>query len=212
MPGLHRFWRLVTRDLPDKVKFLFAQRPEDELISSNAFIALDNVIRLPNQPLGVLASGEVEDIIRLRADEVGQPVRTLQKALTMYQGHPYAIQAAMEIVKRRDPSRTYPRPDEDRRRPMAASLPDRRDAIRLFEAYAILEVAVPQDVIQGVSGLDSPAMKRLLNNTYLRGLLQDEGQGGGCITQSWPIMCESRSLRPAEGHSCPSNPPLSDES
>ncbi len=59
-------WRLVTRELPEKIKFLFAQRPEDELIGSNSFMALENVIRLPPEPLGVLAAEEVDDLVRLR--------------------------------------------------------------------------------------------------------------------------------------------------
>lgn len=71
-------WRLVTRELPEKVKFLFAQRPEDELISNNGFMALDNVVPLPDESLDILASEDVEELVRLRADEIGQPGRTLR--------------------------------------------------------------------------------------------------------------------------------------
>jgi len=172
-------WRLVMRELPDKIKFVFAQRPEDELIGSDGFMAQDNVIRLPNDPLGVLASEEVEDLIRLRAREVGQAAPTLQEAMDRYQGHPYAIQAALGIVKQT--RRVEDLPQDPTNEGIAATqwrqICHAADAIRLFEAYAILEVAVPRDIVQAVSGLDGPAMKRLLSESYLRGLLRDEGQG-----------------------------------
>ena len=48
-------WRLVVQKLPEKVKFLFAQRPEDELVKNNVFMALHNVVRIPQKPLDVLA-------------------------------------------------------------------------------------------------------------------------------------------------------------
>jgi tetratricopeptide (TPR) repeat protein len=178
-PGCADSWRLVTRDLPDKVKFVFAQRPEDELINSSTFMAMGNVIPLPTERLGVLAAEEVEDLIRLRAEEVGQPGRTLQEAMNRYQGHPYAIQAAMEIVKKT--KRVEDLPQDPTNDGIAATqwrqVCRSAEAIRLFEAYAILEVAIPRDIVQTVSGLDAPTMKRLLGDSYLCGLLREEGQG-----------------------------------
>ncbi|MEN6428712.1 MAG: AAA family ATPase [Phycisphaerales bacterium] len=173
-------WRLVTRELPEKVKFLFAQRPEDELVNSNGFMALDNVIRLPDAPLGVLATEEVEDLVRLRANGIGQSGKNLLDAMARYEGHPYAVQAAMEIVKKT--KRIEDLPQDPTPEKIAAAQWKQvcrtgENAIRLFEACAILEVAVPQDVVQTVSGLDTVAMKRLLSDPYLSGLLRDEGQG-----------------------------------
>ncbi len=178
-PGCADSWRLVTRELPEKVKFLLAQRPEDELIGSNDFMALENVVRLPAEPLGVLAAEEVDDLVRLRAGEVGQPALTLQDAMNRYQGHPYAIQAALDIVKKT--KRIEALPQDPTNEGIAATqwrqICRTAEAIRLFEAYAILEVAVPRDTVQAVSGLDTPTMKRLLSDPYLRGLLRDEGRG-----------------------------------
>jgi tetratricopeptide (TPR) repeat protein len=172
-------WRLVTRELPDKIKFLFAQRPEDELINSSSFMALDNVVRLPAEVLGVLATEEVDDLVRLRADEVGQPPLALQTALNRYEGHPYAIQAALEIVK--ETRRIEDLPQDPTNEGIAATQWQQvcrtADAIRLFEAYAILEVAVPRDTVQAVSSLDAPTIKQLLSEPYLSGLLREEGQG-----------------------------------
>lgn len=179
-PGCADSWRLVTRELPDKVKFLFAQRPEDELVKSAGYMAQDNVVRLPGESLGVLAPEEVDDLVRLRADDVGQPVTALQEAMNKYKGHPYAIQAAMGIVKKTE--QVDDLPQDPTTEAIAASQWQQvcrtgDDAIRLLEAHAILEVAVPQDIVQAVSGLDAVAMKRLLSDTYLRGLLRDEERG-----------------------------------
>jgi tetratricopeptide (TPR) repeat protein len=173
-------WRLVTRELPNKIKFLFAQRPEDQLIGSNSFMALENVERLPAEPLGVLAAEEVDDLVRLRAAEVGQPTSTLQEAMNRYRGHPYAIQAALEIVKKT--KHVEDLPQDPTNEGIAATQWQQicrtgEDAIRLFEAHAILEVAVPRDIVQAVSGLDTPTLKRLLSDPYLNGLLREEGQG-----------------------------------
>jgi tetratricopeptide (TPR) repeat protein len=178
--GCSDSWRLVTRDLPDRIKFLFAQRDEDELITSNAFMALGNVVRLPEAPLGILAPEEVEELVRLRADEVGQSGKILRDAMVQYEGHPYAVQAAMEIVKRT--KRVDDLPQDPTNEGIAATQWNQvcrigENAIRLFEAYAILEVAVARDVAQAVSGLDALSVKRLLNDSYLHGLLRDEGQG-----------------------------------
>jgi len=51
------------------------------------------------------------------------------------------------------------------------------DAIQLFEAYAVLEVGVPGDVVIAASGLNSTTLKRLQKDSYLKGLLRDEGEG-----------------------------------
>ena len=48
------------------------------------------------------------------------------------------------------------------------------DAMQLFEAYSILEVAVPDDVVECVSELSTTTKKRLQNDKYLLGLLRNE--------------------------------------
>ncbi len=178
-PGCADSWRLVARELPEKVKFLFAQRPEDELINSSDFMALENILRLPAEPLGVLGAEEVDDLVRLRADEVGQPASALQEAMNRYQGHPYAIQAALGIVKktRRVEDLSQDPTSEGIAATQWQQICRIAEAIRLFEAYAILEVAVPQGVVQTVSRLNASTMKHLLSDPYLHGLLREEGQG-----------------------------------
>ncbi len=114
------------------------------------------------------------------AGEVGQPAFILQDAVSRYQGHPYAIQAALDIVQKT--KRAADLPHDPTSEGIAARQWQQicragKSAIRLFEAYAILEVAVPRDIVRAVSGLDVPTLKRLLSDSYLRGLLREAGQG-----------------------------------
>jgi len=172
-------WRLVVRELPEKIKFLFGQRPADELVKSNTFLALSNVIRIPEGRLGVLADTEVDDLVRLRADAVGQSARVLADVASRYQGHPYAIQAVLDIIKRTgnvDGLPQDPTPEEIAKSQWRQICQSGDEAIRLFEAYAVLEVGVPDEVAEAVSGLDSVACKRLHSDAYLQGLLRQEGQ------------------------------------
>ena len=80
--GSANAWRLVVRDLPDKVKFLFAQRPEDVLISSHDF----------------LDEEAVEDLLNLHAPDLQAPIAQVRDALGRYHGHPYAVPAALNLI------------------------------------------------------------------------------------------------------------------
>ncbi|UCC31759.1 MAG: tetratricopeptide repeat protein [Phycisphaerales bacterium] len=174
-------WRLVVRDLPEKIIFLFAQRPEDVLISSSDFMALDNVTRIPGQRLDPLDEGNVDELIDARKTQL--PVSTIEarEAVRRYEGHPYAVQAALDLLVDGRPINELP-PDptpegiaETQWRQVCDK--HKEKAIALFEAYAILEVAVPDEVVEGVSGLDSSARKALVANAYLAGLHREEQDG-----------------------------------
>ncbi len=117
--------------------------------------------------------------MRLRADRVGQSGKTLGDVASRYKGHPYAIQAALDIVKktgRIEGLPSDPTPEKIAESQWQQVCQD-SEAIRLFEAYAILEVGVPADVVVAVSDLDGTSCKRLHSDTYLRGLLRDDGHG-----------------------------------
>ncbi len=173
-------WRIIVRDLPERIKFVFAQRPEDELAKSRSFRGLDKVIRIPRKRLGTLKQTEVEKLVRLRAKQVGKSEKLLRQSVARYRRHPYAVQAALDIVKRTrsvDDLPQDPTPDA-----IAESQWDQvcnigNDAVRLFEAYAILEVAVPDDVVQAVSGLSATRRSSMQRRTYPRALLRQEAYG-----------------------------------
>jgi KaiC/GvpD/RAD55 family RecA-like ATPase len=51
------------------------------------------------------------------------------------------------------------------------------EVMKMLEAYAVLEVGVPDDVVEAVSGLGATKMKRLQKDKYLHGLLRKEEEG-----------------------------------
>jgi tetratricopeptide (TPR) repeat protein len=171
-------WALVVKDLPDKIKLVFAQRTEDVLVKSETFGRLDNVVHIPENRLGELGEGEVEELLDLRAGEVGASQKELRAALAGYEGHPFAIQAALDLVK------AGTRPAELPQDPAGIAEEQWRkvekkgaDAVCLFEAYAILEVGVPDEVVEAVSGLEPATRKSLLSDDYLGGLVRKEAGG-----------------------------------
>lgn len=56
-------WAVVVRDLPDRIKLIFAQRPDDALYSSEAFGNLKNVFHIPSRSLEPLDSEAVDDLL-----------------------------------------------------------------------------------------------------------------------------------------------------
>jgi len=97
--------------------------------------------------------------------------------LSSYEGHPYALQAALDLVKDGTKLEDLP-PDptplkiaKAQWKQVAKKGPD---AISLLEAYAILEVAVSDEVVESVSGLKPVTRKGLLADDYLAGLTRKE--------------------------------------
>ena len=174
-------WASVIRRLPDKIIIIFAQRPEDVLVESEMFRGIDNVVRIPQEGgLEVLDEISVEQLFALRADEVGCPQFVLSDHLVRYKGHPYALQAALDLVKTGTKLDTLP--DDPTHTKIAITQWKKvqkagPDAIALFEAYAILEVAVSQDLADYVGVLDSKARKSILADDFLHGLLRLESAG-----------------------------------
>ena len=99
-PGSDEAWAIVVRDLPEKIKLVFAQRPEDVLIKSETFDTLENVVRIPKKWLDKLDSDAVDKLIDLRADDVDMPKNELREALSGYKGHPYAISLLFDLISR----------------------------------------------------------------------------------------------------------------
>jgi len=172
-------WRLVVQKLPEKMKFVFAQRPEDELVRNAEFRALANVISIPPDDLSPLDEKAVEQLIDHHAPEVNASPSELRAALRRYQGHPYAIDGAFKLLAAgrtldelpADP--TPPKIGAEQWRKVAECGPD---AVRLFKAYALLEVAVPFEVVQAVAKVDVDTRLALLADAYLDGLLSREGE------------------------------------
>lgn len=173
-------WAIVVKNLQEKIKFVFAQRPGDVLVDSETFGALTNVVSIPEKRLGVLEEGAVDELLTLRGKGLKCTVTDVRKVLSRYEGHPYALGAALDLIEGGIELEELPeKPEPTRFAEMQWKEVSNRseDAIRLFKGYAILEVGVPDDVVEAVSEIDSDKRQHLLADKYLRGLFRKEGEG-----------------------------------
>ena len=86
-------WALVVKELPDKIKFVFAQRPEDVLVDSETFGDLTNVVSIPEKRLDVLEEESVDELLTIRSKGIKCTVKEVREVLSRYEGHPYALGA-----------------------------------------------------------------------------------------------------------------------
>jgi len=173
-------WAIVIRDLPEKVKFVFAQREDDVLAGYRKFVGLKNVIPIPRKKLGALNEQAVDKLIKLRADETEYTEEELKEGLEQYKGHPYAVQGAVDLLQ--TGTKLEELPDD----PTEAGVVEEQwekvcgygdEAIRMFKSYAILEEAVGDDIVEKVAEVETNARLNLLaKNVFLRRLLHEEGE------------------------------------
>jgi energy-coupling factor transporter ATP-binding protein EcfA2 len=173
-------WAIVVKSLPEKIKFVFAQRPEDVLVDSEVFDVLNNVVRIPGKDLDVLNEEDVDDLIQYRKSVLKCSVVDLQKVLSRYKGHPYAVGAAIDLVKagtKLEELPKKPEPIKFAQTQWKEVCKKGKDAMRLLKAYTILEVGVPDETVQAVANLDTDTFQHVMADKYLAGLLREEGYG-----------------------------------
>ena len=172
-------WAVVAGGLPEKIKIVFAQRPEDVLVRYRKFAQRENVVRIPQGGLGRLDKEAVGELLDLRAPETKQSRAQLDDMAGRYDGHPYALQGALDLLANGasaeeltdDPTETGIVKEQ-----WSKICAARHDAIHLFRAYAILEVAVPDDVVDEVSQVHGDVRLALLaGSAFLQRLLHEEG-------------------------------------
>ncbi len=176
--GSDEAWAIVTKQLPEKIKLVFAQRTEDVLVNSRTFGVLDNVVRIPAERLDVLDEKEVDELLDIRCGGLSYSVTEVRKGLSRYKGHPYSVQGALDLLDDGTELEALPADPKGIAGAQWERVCQEGDgAIELFEAYALLDVPVPDDVVEPVSGIVPSTRKSLFSNNYLRGLLREEGEG-----------------------------------
>jgi len=173
-------WSIVVKDLPPKIKFIFAQRPEDVLITGETFTNLPNVIKIPDNHLDILDEAAIDELLDARKPDLKCELTPLRNAISRYNGHPFAIGATLDLVAAGTmldqlPDQAEPIGFAEKQWEKICAKGD--SAIKLFEAYVVLEVPVPHKVVEAVSGLNSTTRKRLQKDSYLKTLLRAEPGG-----------------------------------
>jgi hypothetical protein len=171
-------WAIVVKELSEKIKFIFAQRPEDVLVESETFGALENVSCIPEERLDILDEESVDELLNQRVAELKYSVAEVREVLSKYKGHPYSLQGSLDLLKAGTKLEELPEDPTGIAAAQWKELSKRgKEAIRLFKAYSILEVGVPNEVVEAVSKLDADAIQSLLADNYLGGMLREEGEG-----------------------------------
>ena len=176
--GSDQDWAIVVKRLPEKIKFVFAQRPDDAIADSSLFSGLQNVVRIPEGGLDVLDEAGFERMVSERAPETKMTSEALRTLLARYERHPYAVGAAIDLLANGLTAEELPKskdPTEFAADQWKQVQRGGQDAIRLFRAYAALEVPVPDEVVERTSGLSGEQRSALAADKYLGGLLRDEG-------------------------------------
>ncbi len=174
-------WAIVVKSLPEKIKFIFAQRTEDALVGSEVIDGLDKVVWIPSKNLDSLSEEDVDELVNCRRVNLKVDIPELKKVLSRYKGHPYAVGAVLDLVEQGTKLEELPK----KAKPVKfAELQWKKicdesgeEAIRLFKGHAILEAAVPDDVVGAVSKVSGDMMQYLLANKFISGLLREEGGG-----------------------------------
>ncbi len=171
-------WGLVVRDLPTKIKLVFAQRPDDVLADSETFCKLQNVVRIPEKFLDVLDNSSVEELVQLRCGALTVSIEEVMEAVRRYNGHPFATDAALRLVQAGTSPKSLPHDPSGIAQSQWKEICRRgKEAVSLFEAYAVFPVAIPDEAIESICGINSASLKSLFADNYLGTLMRQESNG-----------------------------------
>ena len=179
-----QLWASVLRELPSKIKFVFAQRPNDGLVSAESrFHELErqrHVVRIPANGLQGFDDEGWDDFLDQSALPLGLTRNIFEDALAHYDRHPYCVTAAVGLIEQGDSPTDLP-PDPvgiaKRQWQIATGRPDGEQAADLLQSYAILEVPVPDEVVCAVSGLKTNnALSRWRNDPFVGTLITESSE------------------------------------
>lgn len=162
------FSHLVGK-LPTKIKLLISQRPEGILATGHTFKHMKSVFVPDFGNLGPMTDGEVECLAQsygLRPHETN-----IMNVLRRYEGHPYAVEAAITLVLDDTPLCDFP-PDPSRisETQYFRAAKYGEAAVKVIQAHAIFGEWATVDDIAHLSQMSSAAYDAVLGNDYIRGL------------------------------------------
>ena len=173
-------WAIVLEDLPDRIKFIIEQRPEDEVATCDSFLALGNLVRIPEASLDVWPQDEIDACLDEFTPPSGIMMSDVRGVIAPYNGHPFAIMKALELIADGEPLHNlpqHPKPREFAQRQWdRLSETHGPNAISLMQSYSILEEPVPDDLAIEVAGIDGAMFETLVARPFLAGLLPIQPQ------------------------------------
>jgi len=185
-------WTQIAKNLPPNVIFLFAQRFKDSLAINEEFQSLPNVHFIPSlqtnpQGLTDLQDDETEQLLdaylpMLKDKSVDR--KAILNHFHLYRNHPYAVHAALDLLL----APGFTRPDQLPKAPMPAAVcplqwqgiqahPLHRDALRLFKAYAVLEIPVLDETACWVADITLEKLEAILKDPFLGSMIRCELAG-----------------------------------
>ena len=200
-------WAHVVRHLPPKIFFLFAQRYKDSLAINDEFRAQSNVHFIPSlelqpQGLGDLQGDEAEQLfdtyLPMFKDKSIDRKAVLAR-FCEYNYHPYAVHAALKLLLLHN----FTLPDHLPKEQMPTTVcplqwkgiaehPLHEDAVRLFKAYAVLEVPALDEMACWVADIPPEQFGRILADPFLSSMIRCE-TGGRSLYHHY-LMTYVRSL------------------
>ena len=174
-------WGLVVDKLPSKIKFVFPQRPEDVLVQGEGLARCNNIVCIPEGELEKFDEETIEELVSARSERMPELIEEMRTSAKRSDKTPYSVTGTLELIAgagmKAEELAQYLSQEEVARAQWRGICNKRKEAKQLFEAYAILEVGVPDDVVGVVSELNAITRKRLQKDGYLKGLLREEGEG-----------------------------------
>ena len=178
--GSEEGWVQMLHHLPPKIKVILAQRPNDLLPVGLERTSPSELKHLVKIPLDVLDEKAVWDLLEVYGRHLQISPRDLHAVLARYKGHPYALSAALDLIRDGEQPGNLP---TDPAPENVADVQWRRvgeehgyDAVRLFESFSVLDIPVPLEIACEVSALSPTLIKSLLDRPFLLGLLRKEGE------------------------------------
>ncbi|MBN1902179.1 tetratricopeptide repeat protein [Candidatus Sumerlaeota bacterium] len=174
-------WASVFQDIPPKIKIIFAQRPFKALpvgMERSSSLDIPNTVRIH---LDALDEKAVNDLVEAYARFLQVSAQEIRKALSLYKGHPYALSAALEML--RDGEMIPNLPIDPKPESVADAQWNRVgmeygfDAVRLFEAISVLDDLVPHELLCEVSTLSPANVRALVDRRFLNHLVRKDGDG-----------------------------------
>ena len=185
-------WTHVVKNLPPKVIFLFAQRFKDSLALNEEFRSQENVHFIPSlelQPQGLadLKNEETEQLFdAFLAMFQGKPInrQAILERFSQYRHHPYAVHAALNLLLLPNCTLSDHLPADQMPGTVCplqwkgiAEHPFCEDAIRLFKAYAVLEVPALDEMACWVADISRQKFEEILRDPFLSSMFREEAGG-----------------------------------